>query len=397
MYGGTFRIFDKVYRRHGLEFSYVDMSDPGNVARGLRPSTRLVWIESPTNPMLKIVDLAEVARIARAHGARTVVDNTFATPYFQRPLALGIDVVAHSTTKYLNGHSDVIGGALVTRDAALAERLKFLQNAVGGVPSPLDSFLVLRGLKTLHVRMQRHAESALTVARWLEGHPQVERVTYPGLPSHPQHALAARQMKGFGGMLTFVIRGGLPAARAFLEAVKVFACAESLGGVESLIEHPAIMTHASVPPAARRALGIADGFIRVFGKGGKERAVPVAGAALAALQDYLAHARRYLKAKGRAKRQDPAALFVNVRGVRLTRQTVFAIVRAYGGRVGLDLHPHTLRHSFATHLLEGGADLRALQEMLGHSDISTTQVYTHVDRSHLREEYLSTHPRARVR
>lgn len=262
VYGGTFRIFDKVFRRHGLEFSYVDMSDPRNVERGLRPSTRLVWIESPTNPMLKIVDLAEVARIARAHGALTVVDNTFATPYFQRPLELGIDVVAHSTTKYLNGHSDVIGGAVVTRDAALHDRLKFLQNAVGGVPSPLDSFLVLRGLKTLHVRMQRHAESALTIARWLEGHPQVEKVTYPGLPSHPQHALAARQMKGFGGMLTFVLRGGLPAAKAFLEAVRVFACAESLGGVESLIEHPAIMTHASVPRETREALGIADGFIR---------------------------------------------------------------------------------------------------------------------------------------
>ncbi|ACG74975.1 Cystathionine gamma-lyase [Anaeromyxobacter sp. K] len=263
VYGGTFRIFDKVFRRHGLEFSHVDMSDPRNVERGLRPNTRLVWIESPTNPMLKIVDLAEVARIARAHGARTVVDNTFATPYFQRPLELGIDFVAHSTTKYLNGHSDVIGGAVVTSDDALHERLAFLQNAVGGVPGPLDSFLVLRGLKTLHVRMQRHAENALALARFLEGHPQVERVTYPGLASHPQHALAARQMKGFGGMLTFVIRGGLPAARAFLEHVRIFACAESLGGVESLIEHPAIMTHASVPKETREALGIADGFIRV--------------------------------------------------------------------------------------------------------------------------------------
>jgi cystathionine gamma-lyase len=262
VYGGTFRIFDKVFRRHGLEFSYVDMSDARNVERGLRPNTRLVWIESPTNPMLKIVDLAEVARIARARRALTVVDNTFATPYFQRPLELGIDVVAHSTTKYLNGHSDVIGGAVVTRDPALHDRLKFLQNAVGAVPSPLDSFLVLRGLKTLHVRMQRHAESATALARWLEGHPQVERVTYPGLPSHPQHALAARQMKGFGGMLTFVLRGGLPAAKAFLEAMRVFACAESLGGVESLIEHPAIMTHASVPRETREALGIADGFIR---------------------------------------------------------------------------------------------------------------------------------------
>jgi cystathionine gamma-lyase len=263
VYGGTFRIFDKVFRRHGLEFSYVDMSDPRNVERGLRPNTRLVWIESPTNPMLKIVDLAEVARMAKAHGARTVVDNTFATPYFQRPLELGIDLVAHSTTKYLNGHSDVIGGAVVTSDDALHERLAFLQNAVGGVPGPLDSFLVLRGLKTLHVRMQRHAENALALARFLEGHPQVERVTYPGLASHPQHALAARQMKGFGGMLTFVIRGGLPAARAFLEHVRIFACAESLGGVESLIEHPAIMTHASVPKETREALGIADGFIRV--------------------------------------------------------------------------------------------------------------------------------------
>ena len=263
VYGGTFRIFDKVFRRLGLEFTYVDMTDPENVRKALRPRTRLIWIESPTNPMLKLVDLAAVAGIARAHGARTVVDNTFATPYFQRPLALGIDVVAHSTTKYLNGHSDVIGGAVITSDEALAERLRFVQNAVGGVPSPLDSFLVLRGLKTLHVRMARHAENALALARHLAAHAQVEMVTYPGLPSHPQHALALRQMTGFGGMLTFVIRGGLPAARAFLEAVRIFACAESLGGVESLIEHPAIMTHASVPAETRAALGIADGFIRV--------------------------------------------------------------------------------------------------------------------------------------
>ncbi len=263
VYGGTFRIFDKVFRRLGLSFDPVDMSDPRNVERALRRETRLVWIESPTNPMLKIVDLAEVARIAKAHGARTVVDNTFATPYFQRPLALGIDVVAHSTTKFLNGHSDVVGGAVLTSDDALHERLAFVQNAVGGVPGPLDAFLVLRGLKTLHVRMDRHHQNALALARFLEAHPQVEQVTYPGLPSHPQHALAARQMSGFGGMLTFVIRGGLPAATAFLKAVRIFACAESLGGVESLIEHPAIMTHASVPPATREKLGIADGFIRV--------------------------------------------------------------------------------------------------------------------------------------
>ncbi|HET7752685.1 MAG TPA: cystathionine gamma-synthase [Anaeromyxobacteraceae bacterium] len=263
VYGGTFRIFDKVFRRLGLEFSYVDMSDPEALARGFRPTTRMVWAESPTNPMLKIVDLANLAAAAKAHGAISVVDNTFATPFFQRPLALGIDVVTHSTTKYLNGHSDVVGGATMTRDAAIHERLKFLQNAVGAVPSPMDSFLVLRGLKTLHVRMERHAENAMRVARFLEGHAQVERVTYPGLESHPQHALAKRQMSGFGGMLTFVIRGGLEAARAFLKSVRIFACAESLGGVESLIEHPAIMTHASVPAATREQLGIADGFIRV--------------------------------------------------------------------------------------------------------------------------------------
>jgi cystathionine gamma-lyase len=263
VYGGTFRICDKVFRRHGIEFSWVDMSDPANVERGLRKNTKLVWIESPTNPMLKIVDLAAVARLARAAGARTVVDNTFATPFFQRPLEHGIDLVAHSTTKYLNGHSDVVGGAIMTSDGALHDRLRFLQNAVGGVPGPMDAFLVLRGLKTLHVRMERHAANALAVARFLEVHPQVERVTYPGLPSHPQHALARRQMSGFGGMLTFVLRGGLPAARAFLENVRLFALAESLGGVESLIEHPAIMTHASVPKETREALGIADGFIRI--------------------------------------------------------------------------------------------------------------------------------------
>jgi len=263
VYGGTFRIFDKVFRRHGVAFDAVDMSDPRNVERALRPRTRLVWIESPTNPMLKIVDLAAVARLARAGGARTVVDNTFATPFFQRPLLHGIDAVVHSTTKYLNGHSDVVGGAVLTGDDALAERLRFLQNAAGAVPGPMDSFLVLRGLKTLHVRMERHAENALRLARFLEGHPQVERVTYPGLASHPQHELARRQMGGFGGMLTFVIRGGLPAATAFLKAVRIFACAESLGGVESLVEHPAIMTHASVPRETRERLGIADGLIRV--------------------------------------------------------------------------------------------------------------------------------------
>jgi cystathionine gamma-lyase len=263
LYGGTWRLFDKVFRRLGVTFDPVDMADPRNVERALRSETKLVWIETPTNPMLKLVDLAAVAAIARAHGARTVVDNTFATPYFQRPLAHGIDLVVHSTTKYLNGHSDVVGGAIVTSDDDLHARLAFLQNAVGAVPSPLDAFLVLRGLKTLPVRMRRHAENALALARFLDGHPRVEKVTYPGLPSHPQHELARRQMSGFGGMLTFVLRGGLDAAVAFLRAVRIFACAESLGGVESLIEHPAIMTHASVPKETREKLGIADGFIRV--------------------------------------------------------------------------------------------------------------------------------------
>ncbi|MFT3917732.1 MAG: cystathionine gamma-synthase [Anaeromyxobacteraceae bacterium] len=263
VYGGTFRIFDKVFRRLGLTFDYVDMTDPANVERAMRKDTRLVWIESPTNPMLKIVDLAAVAGIARAHGARSVVDNTFATPYFQRPLEHGVDVVVHSMTKYLNGHSDVVGGAIVTADDALAEKIRFLQNAVGGVASPMDSFLVLRGLKTLHVRMERHAQGAMAVARFLEKHRQVEKVTYPGLEGHPQHALARRQMRGFGGMLSFVVKGGLPAAKAFLEALEIFACAESLGGVESLAEHPAIMTHASVPKETREKLGIADGFVRL--------------------------------------------------------------------------------------------------------------------------------------
>jgi cystathionine gamma-lyase len=263
VYGGTFRLFDKVFRRHGLSFTPVEACDPGNVERAMTPRTRLVWLESPTNPMLKIADLPAIAAIARARGATSVVDNTFATPFFQRPLELGIDLVCHSTTKYLNGHSDVVGGAVLTSDAGLHQRMQFLQNAVGGVPSPMDSFLVMRGVKTLHVRMERHQENAFRLARHLEGHRQVEKVTYPGLPSHPQHELARRQMSGFGGMLTFVIRGGLPAARAFLSSLRVFALAESLGGVESLIEHPAIMTHASVPAETRAVLGIADGFIRV--------------------------------------------------------------------------------------------------------------------------------------
>jgi cystathionine gamma-lyase len=264
LYGGTFRLFDKVYRRHGFDFSYVDpAAGAAAVEAAIRPATRLVWVESPSNPMLKICDLAEVAEVCRKKKVLLAVDNTFMTPFLQQPLALGADLVVHSTTKYLNGHSDVVGGAVVVNDAGLRERLAFLQNAVGAVPSPFDSFMVLRGIKTLHVRMARHDENAQALAAWLAGHRQVERVIYPGLTSHPQHQLARRQQRGFGGMISFDLKGDLEAARRFLKACRVFACAESLGGVESLIEHPAIMTHASVPPDRRRALGITDGFIRL--------------------------------------------------------------------------------------------------------------------------------------
>jgi cystathionine gamma-lyase len=263
LYGGTFRLADKVFKRLGIEQSYVDVTDPRTVEAAFRPNTKLLWVETPTNPMLKICDLTALAEICRKRGAISVCDNTFATPYFQRPLEMGFDVVAHSLTKYLNGHSDVVAGALVLRRDDLHEKLAFLQNAVGAVPGPLDAFLVLRGLKTLHVRMERHEQNARLVVQALQRHPKVERVTWPGMPEHPQHALARRQMSGFGGMLTFVIKGGLPAARTFLKAVRLFALAESLGGVESLIEHPAIMTHASVPPETRRKLGIDDGLIRL--------------------------------------------------------------------------------------------------------------------------------------
>lgn len=263
VYGGSFRILDKVFRPIGIETTQVDMRDPANVAAAIRDQTKLLWIETPTNPMLKLVDIAAVAKIGRDAGALVVVDNTFATPMLQRPLALGADAVVHSTTKYLNGHSDVVGGVIATSHAALAERLRFLQNAIGAVPSPFDCYLVLRGLKTLPVRMERHCRSAGALAAWLETQPAVEKVIYPGLASHPQKALAERQMKGFGGMISFVVRGGLPAANALLSNVRVFVCAESLGGVESLIEHPAIMTHGSVPADARAALGIDDGLIRI--------------------------------------------------------------------------------------------------------------------------------------
>ncbi|MBX3162125.1 MAG: cystathionine gamma-synthase [Deltaproteobacteria bacterium] len=264
LYGGTFRLFDKVYRRFGFEFTYVDpLGGAAAVEAAVRPTTKLVWVETPTNPLLKLVDIAAVAEVCKRKGLMFAVDNTFMTPYLQRPLELGADVVAHSLTKYLNGHSDVVGGALIVKDAGLRDRLAFLQNAAGAVPSPMDSFMVLRGTKTLHVRMDRHESNARAIASWLVEHPQVEKVIYPGLPSHPQHALAQKQQRGFGGMISFVLRGGLDESRRFLSACQVFTLAESLGGVESLIEHPAIMTHASLGAERRAALGIADGFIRL--------------------------------------------------------------------------------------------------------------------------------------
>jgi cystathionine gamma-lyase len=264
LYGGTFRLFDKVYRRFGFEFTYVDpLAGAAAVEAAIRPTTKLVWVETPTNPMLKLVDLAAVAEVCKRRGVLLAVDNTFMTPYLQRPLELGADMVVHSTTKYLNGHSDVIGGAVILNDESLRERLGFLQNASGAVPSPMDSFLVMRGTKTLHVRMDRHEQNARAIAEWLSGHAQVEKVIYPGLTSHPQHDLARRQQRGFGGMISFVLKGGLDESRRFLSACQVFTLAESLGGVEALIEHPAIMTHASIPADTRKRLGIADGFIRL--------------------------------------------------------------------------------------------------------------------------------------
>jgi cystathionine gamma-lyase len=264
LYGGTYRLFERVRRRSaGLDFTFVDLAEPGALEAAVRPETRLIWVETPSNPLLKIVELDRVARFAHSHGALAVADNTFATPYLQRPLERGFDAVVHSATKYLNGHSDVIGGITVTRDAELGDRLAFLQNAVGAVAGPFDSFLALRGLKTLHLRMERHCSNALYLAEWLRKHPSVERVIYPGLASHPEHELAKRQMHAFGGMISVVLHGGLESARRCLEKFRIFALAESLGGVESLIEHPGIMTHASVPPERRAELGISDGLIRL--------------------------------------------------------------------------------------------------------------------------------------
>ncbi len=265
LYGGTFRLFELVRRRSaGLDFSFVDLTDPKAALTAIRPGTRMIWIESPSNPMLRLADIAAVAAIARERGILTVVDNTFATPWIQRPLELGADIVMHSATKFLNGHSDMVGGIVVVGDTALAERIGYLQNAIGAISGPFDSFLALRGLKTLPLRMRQSSESALAIAQWLEKHDRVERVLYPGLPSHPQHALATRQMhNGHSGIVTCFLQGGLPEARRFLERLELFTLAESLGGVESLVDHPAIMTHATVPPEARARLGISDTLVRL--------------------------------------------------------------------------------------------------------------------------------------
>jgi cystathionine gamma-lyase len=268
LYGGTYRLFERVRRRSaGLEFTFVDMSDTEAVAAAMRPRTRMVWVETPSNPLLMLADLQALARLCRERGAVAVADNTFASPFVQRPLEAGFDIVVHSTTKYLNGHSDVIGGIAIAggedRLQPLREQLAFLQNAVGGIAGPFDSFLTLRGVKTLALRMERHCANALALAQWLEAQPWVERVRYPGLPSHPQHALAKRQMHGFGGMISVDVRADLDGTRRFLERCRLFALAESLGGVESLIEHPAIMTHASIPAAQRARLGIGDNLVRL--------------------------------------------------------------------------------------------------------------------------------------
>ena len=265
LYGGTYRLFENVRKRSaGLEFTFMDMTDPAKIEAAIQPNTKMIWVESPSNPLLKLVDLSAVAAIAKKHKLISVADNTFATPYVQRPLDHGFDLVVHSVTKYLNGHSDMVGGMVVAREKGeLAEKLTYLHNAIGSILGPFDSFLAMRGLKTLHLRMERHCESALAIAEWLTTHPKVEKVFYPGLASHPQHALAKKQMNGFGGMVTPILKGNLDDSRRFLERLKIFVCAESLGGVESLAEHPAIMTHASIPAHIRKRLGISDSLVRL--------------------------------------------------------------------------------------------------------------------------------------
>jgi len=264
VYGGTQRYFRRISAvSSGVTFSFVDFSKEGALEAAFTDKTKLIWLETPTNPTLKIADIAKTAKIAHDHNCILVVDNTFLSPYFQKPLLLGADIVVHSITKYINGHSDVVGGILVTNSEDLYTKLKFLQNGIGAIPSPFDCFLAMRGVKTLHIRMREHEKNAIRVAQFLESSDKVERVCYPGLRSHPQHELAKKQQSGFGGMITFWLKGGLTQSRQFLENLKIFACAESLGGVESLAEHPAIMTHASVPPEERIKLGISDSLIRL--------------------------------------------------------------------------------------------------------------------------------------
>jgi cystathionine beta-lyase/cystathionine gamma-synthase len=263
LYGGTLRLFDKVYARYGVTFTYVDATDPAHVESALRAATRLVWLETPTNPLLRLADLAAIARICRGRGVLSAVDNTFATPYLQNPLDLGVDIVVHSTTKYIGGHSDAVGGFIGVNKPELYEVLKFHQNAVGGIPGPFDCFLTLRGVKTLAIRMREHERNARAIADFLAQHRDIERVYYPGLASHPQHELAKRQMRGFGGMLSFTLKGPADRARSFASSTKLFSLAESLGGVESLISHPVTMTHGSIPKEVREARGVTDGLLRL--------------------------------------------------------------------------------------------------------------------------------------
>ena len=264
VYGGTFRLFERVRRDSAnLDFTYVDLTDPAKFEAAITPQTKLVWLETPTNPLLKIVDIEAIAKIAKKHGVTIGCDNTFASPYCQRPLDHGADIVMHSATKYIGGHSDVIGGVLVVNNAELGDRIAFLQNSVGGIQGPFDSFLALRGLKTLALRLERSTSNAMALAEWLEAHPAIDRVTYPGLKSHPGHEVAKRQMDAFGGMVTIFVKGGLDAAKTMLERVELFTLAESLGGVESLVEHPGIMTHASIPPERRAEMGLDDSLVRL--------------------------------------------------------------------------------------------------------------------------------------